>query len=115
MEMASAIFEALAHPVRRRILAYLSKGELSAGAIADRFDISKPTISRHLNVLEHAGLVSAERRAQFIYYSLNRAHLVANMYDFLADFCPKSRVFKRESRQAAAQEKRLQAKRKKEG
>ena len=47
METASAIFEALAHPVRRRILAYLSKGELSAGTIAERFDISKPTISRH--------------------------------------------------------------------
>jgi DNA-binding transcriptional ArsR family regulator len=115
METASAVFEALAHPVRRRILAYLSKGELSAGTIAERFEVSKPTISRHLNVLEHAGLISAERRAQFVYYSLNRAHLVSNMYDFLADFCPKSRVFKRESRQAAAQEKRRQEKRKKEG
>lgn len=105
MENATAIFEALAHPIRRRILAYLSQTELSAGQIAERFEISKPTISRHLMVLEHANLIRSERRAQFIYYSLNRSHLITNMYDFLADFCPKSRVFKRESK-AAAQSKR---------
>jgi len=58
-----AVFEALASQVRRRILAYLSAGSLTAGEIADRFDISKPSVSKHLSILENAGLIKGERRA----------------------------------------------------
>jgi ArsR family transcriptional regulator len=56
MKSATAIFEAISSPVRRRILAYLSQTDLSAGQIAKRFDLSKPTVSRHLSVLQNAGL-----------------------------------------------------------
>lgn len=101
MRSSAAIFEALSSTVRRRILAYLSHADLSAGEIADRFDLSKPTVSRHLSVLQNAGLIAARRDAQFIFYSLNRDHLVSNMYDFLADFCPGSRVVKKDSKRIA--------------
>ncbi|MGC4190692.1 MAG: metalloregulator ArsR/SmtB family transcription factor [Thermomicrobiales bacterium] len=53
------VFEALADPVRRDILDLLRSGECEAGAIAARFPISRPAISRHLRVLREAGLVSA--------------------------------------------------------
>ncbi|TPI99757.1 metalloregulator ArsR/SmtB family transcription factor, partial [Mesorhizobium sp. B2-8-1] len=55
------IFEALSSPVRRKILAYVAHHELSAGEIAARFDMSKPSISQHLQLLEHAGLVLSEK------------------------------------------------------
>lgn len=101
MKSSAAIFDALSSTVRRRILAYLSHADLSAGEIADRFDLSKPTVSRHLSVLQNAGLIAARRDAQFIFYSLNRDHLVSNMYDFLADFCPGSRIVKKDSKRIA--------------
>jgi len=95
------IFEALSSHVRRRILAYLSQTDLNAGDIAKHFNISKPTVSRHLSVLENAELISSHRKGQFIYYHLNRDHLVSNIYDFLADFCPCSRRYKKESKALA--------------
>ena len=108
MKQTTIIFEALSSHVRRRILAYLSQTDLSAGEIANRFDISKPTVSRHLSVLENAGLINSRREGPFIYYHLNREHLVSNIYDFLADFCPGSRSFKKESK-AIAQTKKIKS------
>lgn len=64
-------FKALADPTRRKILAMLSEKSLTAGDIAQAFDISKPSISHHLNILKSADLVSAERDGQNIIYSLN--------------------------------------------
>ena len=64
------IFEALASETRRKILAHLAHGELSASVIAARFDLSKPAVSRHLSVLENAGLIACEKRRQFVYYWL---------------------------------------------
>src|SRR6185437_9361589 len=60
------VFEALSSTVRRKILAYLAATDLTAGEIAARFNISKPSISKHLSVLENAGLISSERKGQFI-------------------------------------------------
>ena len=99
-------FEALSSPVRRRILAYLSKASLTSSEIAERFDMTKPAISKHLGVLENAGLVASEKKGQFVHYSLVRENLVGVMYDFLADFCPVSRVFKKESVAIAARRKK---------
>ena len=65
------IFQALDDPTRRRILELLKKQDLSAGEIASEFDISKPSISHHLDILKQAGLVIAMRRGQFQVYSLN--------------------------------------------
>lgn len=64
-------FKALADPTRRRILDLLKEDDLSAGEIAEHFDMTKPSISNHLNLLKQAELVRDERRGQHIIYSLN--------------------------------------------
>jgi len=65
------VFKALSDPTRREILRLLKRGELSAGAIAENFAMSKPSVSHHLSTLKSAGLVFAERRRQEIVYSLD--------------------------------------------
>ena len=78
-------FKALADPSRRRILELLSDGEMTAGDIAANFDMAKPSVSHHLNILKAAGLVSDERRGQNIVYCLNLTvfqKLVKWFYDF---------------------------------
>jgi ArsR family transcriptional regulator len=66
------VFKALNDPIRRKILEMLKKkGDMSAGEIAAQFDISKPSISHHLDLLKQAGLVEVMRDGQFLYYSLN--------------------------------------------
>jgi DNA-binding transcriptional ArsR family regulator len=67
----NTVFKALADPTRRQILDLLKKGDLTAGEIADHFDISKPSISNHLNILKSADLVMSEKKGQYIVYSLN--------------------------------------------
>ena len=61
----SATFSALADPTRRAILARLSAGEATVGELAEPFDISLPAVSRHLKVLEAAGLIARGREAQW--------------------------------------------------
>src|SRR3569833_4428031 len=61
----SQIFAALADPTRRAILARLAEGEATVTELAEPFDISLPAISRHLKVLEKAGLISRSRSAQW--------------------------------------------------
>lgn len=65
------VFKALADPTRREILRLLNQGEMTAGQLAERFDISAPSMSHHFNVLKGADLVSARREGQQIYYALN--------------------------------------------
>jgi DNA-binding transcriptional ArsR family regulator len=67
----NALFKALNDTTRREILELLRKGDLTAGEIADQFNISKPSISHHLDLLKQAGLVESQKDGQFIYYSLN--------------------------------------------
>ena len=70
--MAGDVFKALGDPTRRSILEMLAKeGDMSAGEIASRFEISAPSISHHLSILKNAGLVLDTRRRQSIVYSLN--------------------------------------------
>jgi DNA-binding transcriptional ArsR family regulator len=68
-------FKALADPARRRILELLRKGSLTAGEIAEHFDMSNATVSYHLAVLKKADLVTESRRKNFIDYSLNASVL----------------------------------------
>ncbi|MEM1090437.1 MAG: metalloregulator ArsR/SmtB family transcription factor [Pseudomonadota bacterium] len=91
------VFQALSSTVRRQILAYLSKASLTAGEIAARFDMSQPAISKHLSVLQNAGLVESRKQGLHVHYQLNRENLFASMNDFLVDFCPKGRPLKIES------------------
>ena len=65
------IWGALSDPTRRQILTLLRRENLTAGQIADHFDMTKPSISHHLNVLKQAGLVDAEKQGQRIVYSIN--------------------------------------------
>jgi DNA-binding transcriptional ArsR family regulator len=65
MDRLSATFSALADPTRRAILARLALGETSVSELAEPFDISLPAVSRHLKVLEHAGLIARGREAQW--------------------------------------------------
>lgn len=65
------LFKALNDPTRRNILQMLQDRDLSAGEIAKEFDISKPSISHHLDILKQARLISGERDGQFIRYSIN--------------------------------------------
>lgn len=64
------VFRAMSDPTRREIVRMLQEGDMTAGAIAERFDMSKPSVSHHLNVLKSARLLRAERRGQEIVYSL---------------------------------------------
>ena len=91
------VFEALASTPRRKILAYLAEVDLTAGEIAARFDMSKPAISKHLQILENAGLVTSEKRGQFVHYSLVRESLVNTLNGFVQKVCPVSTPLKRES------------------
>lgn len=95
------VFEALASAPRRRILAYLAHTSLTAGEIAARFDISKPSISQHLGVLENAGLIAKKRQGQFIHYSIVPNNLANTLNGFVQDVCPVARPLKEESRQIA--------------
>lgn len=66
------VFKALNDPIRRQILEMLKKkGDMAAGEIAEHFNISKPSISHHLDILKQAGLVEVMRDGQFLFYSLN--------------------------------------------
>lgn len=102
---AAKIFDALSSTPRRRILAYLSKTDMTAGKIAERFEMSQPAVSKHLSVLENAGLVWREKRGQHVHYGLNEDALSATLVHFMAEVCPRSRPLRKESAQAASAKK----------
>ena len=65
------VFKALNDNTRREILNLLKEKDMTAGEIAEAFNISKPSISHHLDILSQAELVTSEKRGQFVIYSLN--------------------------------------------
>jgi DNA-binding transcriptional ArsR family regulator len=67
----NSIFKALNDPTRREILEMLHERDMTAGEIAEGFDMSFPSISHHLDLLKRAGLVNSEKEGQYVYYSLN--------------------------------------------
>lgn len=71
MSQEQSAFRALADPTRREILSALKRGSLTAGELAERFTITRASLSHHFNILKHADLVRTERRGQHIVYSLN--------------------------------------------
>ena len=84
----SATFAAIADPTRRAILARLASGELSVTALAKPFDMTLPAVSKHLKVLEHAGLISRGRDAQW-----RPARLEADRLREAAKWMERYRVF----------------------
>lgn len=67
----SDVFKALSDPTRREILRLLKKREMTAGEIAEQFDLSRPTLSGHFNILKQANLVITDKKRTTITYSLN--------------------------------------------
>jgi DNA-binding transcriptional ArsR family regulator len=99
------VFEALASRPRREILAYLSHAELTTTELAERFSMSAPAISRHLSILENAGLISSTRNGQFVLYKLNGDNLVGALSNFALEVCPVGKPLKRESKAIARRKK----------
>jgi ArsR family transcriptional regulator, arsenate/arsenite/antimonite-responsive transcriptional repressor len=98
MSSADKVFEALASVTRRRILAYVSEAPLSAGDIAARFEMSQPAVSKHLAVLEGAGLVWKKREGMHVFYGMQQETLSGTLAKFLQAVCPPSRALKAEAR-----------------
>lgn len=95
------VFQALASQPRRKILAYLSATSLTAGEIAERFEMSKPALSKHLSILENAGLLHREKKGQFVHYSLVPENLTNTLSSYAMEVCPVSRPLKKESKTLA--------------
>lgn len=74
-KISSRVFHALASDPRRMMLVHLSQSTLTAGEIAARFDMAKPSISQHLSILENAELIEGDKKGQYIHYSLRPAAL----------------------------------------
>jgi ArsR family transcriptional regulator len=92
------VFDALASLPRRKILAYLAATSMTAGEIAERFAMSKPSLSKHLSILENAGLIHGDKRGQYIHYSLVHDNLVNTLIGFVQEVCPVARPLRAESR-----------------
>lgn len=95
------VFSALASTPRRRILAYLSATSMTAGEIAERFEMSKPSLSKHLSVLENAGLISREKKGQFVHYALVPENLTNTLHGFAQSICPVGGPIVKESQKIA--------------
>lgn len=67
----NSVFKALNDPTRRAILELLRDKDLTAGEIAEKFDISWPSVSHHLDLLRKAGLVISQKEGQFVFYTIN--------------------------------------------
>lgn len=93
--MSNSVFKALADPTRRRILRMLNRRpEMSAGEIAEAFDISAPSMSHHFNVLKEADLVSTRRQGQQILYALNTTvleDLIGLLYEMFGQDTARSK------------------------
>ena len=83
------VFKAISDPTRREILKLLNDKDLSAGEIAKHFDISKHALTKHLNILREAELVSSEKQGNFVIYSINVTVLQQALSGFMAIFGKK--------------------------
>ena len=81
-------FEALASEPRLKILAYLSKASMTAGDIAARFEMTKPSLSKHLSILENAGLICSEKKGKYVHYTIVPDHIVNTLDGYLQEVCP---------------------------
>jgi DNA-binding transcriptional ArsR family regulator len=80
----NAVFEALSHPVRRKVLRLLRAGPMSAGDLAGHFDLAKPTLSVHFAKLKQADLIAVTRQGTSLIYHLNLSILEEALSGFLA-------------------------------
>lgn len=80
------VFNALADPTRRRILELLRDGDLSAGELAQQFELAKPTLSRHFAVLKEADLIQGDKQGTSIIYHLNLSVLEGALMGLMNSF-----------------------------
>ncbi|MCC0650608.1 autorepressor SdpR family transcription factor [Clostridioides sp. ZZV15-6598] len=80
------VFKALSDETRREILKLLNEKDMNAGEIASHFNMSKPAISKHLDILKDAELISSEKMGQFLIYSINLSVLQEVLGNFLDIF-----------------------------
>lgn len=97
------LFRALASQPRLQILAYLSKASMTAGEIAERFEMTKPSLSKHLGILENAGLIKGEKKGQFIHYTIVEEHIVNTLDGYLQEVCVVRKPLRKESARKARQ------------
>jgi len=84
--MATKVYKALSDPTRRKILQLLRERDMNAGEIAEHFDSTKPTLSRHFAVLQEADLIQGNRQGNFINYRLNVTVLEEAMWTMMDMF-----------------------------
>jgi len=84
------LFKALNDPTRRAILEMLRDKDLTAGEIAEQFDMSWPSVSHHLDLLKKAGLVVAQKEGQFVNYSINTT-VMDDMLQWILQFTQKNK------------------------
>lgn len=94
------VFKALADPTRRQILRLLRDGEMTAGELAGRFQVTRPSMSHHFAVLKDASLIEGRREGQTIYYSLNTTVI----QDALAWVLDLAGMESREAREEASED-----------
>ena len=82
----SLVFKALSDPTRRRVLELLKSRPMSAGDLADHFDVSKPTMSAHFAVLREAGLIASEKQGKSVVYELQMSVLEDALLTFARAF-----------------------------
>ena len=82
----SKVFKALSDETRREILRLLNEKDMSAGEISENFNMSKPSISKHLDILREAELITSEKKGQFVIYSINTSVIQEVLGGFLNIF-----------------------------
>lgn len=85
------VWKALADPTRRKILTLLKKRDMNAGEIASKFNMSKPSISNHLNILKQADLVDSEKHGQNVVYSL-KTSVLEDILGMLSDLTKRGEI-----------------------
>jgi ArsR family transcriptional regulator, arsenate/arsenite/antimonite-responsive transcriptional repressor len=90
IEIMNSVFKALNDPTRRSILELLQSRDMTAGEIADRFQMTFPSISHHLDLLKQAKLVTSVKEGQYVYYSINTT-VVDEIMKWLLQFKTKKK------------------------
>lgn len=80
------VFKALGDPTRREILKLLREKDMSAGEISENFNMSKPAITKHLDILREAELISSEKKGLYVIYSINMSVLQEAISNFMTFF-----------------------------
>lgn len=88
----ASVFKALGDSTRREILTLLNEGDLTAGEIAGHFEMSRPAITKHMDILREAELVTSEKKGQYVVYSINLTVLQEALSAFMSIFDKGRRV-----------------------